>query len=489
MRKHRIVALAALGLLGGIAAAGGARARAQDEFVHLQHKGLFPTCEGCHRVEPGGVTLPSPNSCAECHDGVTQRRVDWRPSPPRATNLDFNHAQHLDAIQQAMGVRLPCGACHTPRGAERMDVQRALVETCLGCHARGKAHYVEAPCGECHIPLTRATRFTREQIAEFPVPEDHGEDDFLLQRHGAAAQENLARCEVCHARELCSSCHVNAPSVPAIQKLPRDPRVAELAARREPKYPAPASHRAEDWWSTHRFAAKADVSQCAACHTRTSCETCHAGPAPPAVRRLPPAPAKPEADRDGTAQERGPGVRLKRSAPAFHTPTFDEDHRALAASAAAQCQVCHTRTECTSCHTGSEALNRPGDRVARYHPANFLQQHSAAAFSREVECASCHNPEAFCRSCHIDQGQHRDGRFDTGFHDRDPRFVFGHGQAARQGLESCATCHAQRDCLQCHSALGGRRVNPHGPGFDPDRLRSKNPALCLRCHRGSILEP
>jgi predicted CXXCH cytochrome family protein len=132
---------------------------------------------------------------------------------------------------------------------------------------------------------------------------------------------------------------------------------------------------------------------------------------------------------------------------------------------------------------------RPGRDVARYHPPNFLQRHSAAGFSREVECATCHNTEAFCRSCHVDQGLGTSGRFDTGFHNENPAWVFGHGAAARQGLESCATCHSQRDCLECHSALGGRRVNPHASDFEADRLRKKNPALCLRCHRQSILDP
>jgi hypothetical protein len=58
----------------------------------------------------------------------------------------------------------------------------------------------------------------------------------------------------------------------------------------------------------------------------------------------------------------------------------------------------------------------------------------------------------------------------------------GHGQAARQNLESCVACHAERDCLTCHSALGGRRFNPHGPDFDAARLREKNPQMCSACH-------
>ena len=38
------------------------------------------------------------------------------------------------------------------------------------------------------------------------------------------------------------------------------------------------------------------------------------------------------------------------------------------------------------------------------------------------------------------------------------------------------------DCLTCHSALYGRGFNPHGPGFDADKLRAKNPQMCTVCH-------
>ena len=60
------------------------------------------------------------------------------------------------------------------------------------------------------------------------------------------------------------------------------------------------------------------------------------------------------------------------------------------------------------------------------------------------------------------------------------------GGAARQNLESCVACHAERDCLTCHSAQGGRRFNPHGPGFDPVTLQRKNSQACTACHGARI---
>lgn len=187
----------------------------------------------------------------------------------------------------------------------------------------------------------------------------------------------------------------------------------------------------------------------------------------------------------------GGGPMAVRLAPPSHTPFFEEDHRSLAAGATASCETCHFREQyCLGCHLGSEDLDVPGRDVTLYHPGNFMSQHSASVWSRELECSSCHNPEVFCRSCHVELGLGTKGfRFDTGYHNANSNFVFGHGQAARQGLESCAACHAQRDCLVCHSAKTGRRVNPHGPGFDPEHLRDKSAELCLYCHTRAILEP
>ncbi len=470
------VAIAAAGTWGW--------SRTQGEFPHPRHQQMFPTCDGCHTVEPSGVTMPDASVCAGCHDGGIAPEVDWRRYVAPPSNLDFDHATVIAAKRDALGMDVPCSMCHVPSGAERMQVQRVVTGGCLGCHAPGEEHTVGAPCSTCHVPLAEAEDYSVDGIRAFPKPADHT-DGFVL-AHGSAATENTERCAVCHARELCSSCHVNAPEVAAIQSLPRDPRVAEIAAEREVRYPEPESHRSRDWLAIHGSTAGVDGASCAACHSQTSCRTCHVAPAPKAVRELPPGD---DAGQAGTGQERGPGVALERRPPASHTATFAENHKVLAAAATVSCETCHSREACASCHTGSEALVRPGQSVASYHPDNFLEQHQAAAFSREAECSTCHNPEAFCRSCHAEVGRVGDGRIDRGFHDEKQTWVFGHGQAARQGLESCASCHAQRDCLVCHSALGGRRINPHGPDFDARRLRDKNPVLCLRCHRTSILDP
>lgn len=250
------------------------------------------------------------------------------------------------------------------------------------------------------------------QTGQMSMPENHQAFDFLA-THGRQAKADVTLCAVCHARDYCAACHVNAYDVPAIQALEPNPDVAEYVAGKE--------------WSP----------------------------------------------------------------PANHTITFLEDHRAAAAGQTATCAVCHNvEQRCLSCHLGSETLERAAMAQQRrdidlYHPLNFMSQHNAAAWNRENECASCHNTVVFCQSCHTSLGyaeMNQPPRSDTGFHNKDSRFQFGHGQAARQGLESCAACHAQTDCLACHSAKTGRNINPHGPTFDASRIAKKNETFCLFCH-------
>ncbi|HBQ09682.1 MAG TPA: hypothetical protein DEF51_00335 [Myxococcales bacterium] len=52
-------------------------------------------------------------------------------------------------------------------------------------------------------------------------------------------------------------------------------------------------------------------------------------------------------------------------------------------------------------------------------------------------------------------------------------------------MNACASCHAERDCVQCHGALGiGAGVSPHPPGFAASCLGalSGNARACRTCH-------
>jgi hypothetical protein len=264
---------------------------------------------------------------------------------------------------------------------------------------------------------------------------------------------------------------VNAEDVPQIAEIPEADPSLQLP-RYAAHYVAPPSHAAPGFLDTH--GGGASVQACATCHTQNDCATCHTAEAPAVVLALPRA-------EDVAA----PGVLLETRPPSTHElASFTESHGGIAAADAASCASCHARDFCSECHAATAvevalpgALAGPG-----FHPANFMAQHAPAAYGRRLECASCHNTAAFCRDCHEQAGFGTEGPLGAGFHDAEPNWLLRHGQPARQALESCATCHAQTDCVQCHSALGSFRVSPHGPDFDPQRAQEKNPAICFACH-------
>jgi hypothetical protein len=258
---------------------------------------------------------------------------------------------------------------------------------------------------------------------------------------------------------------VDGPEQPVIQALGLDARSTAIAAHLR----APPSHSEAMFMGRHGRTARSDVRQCATCHTRESCLTCHAG-----MTRI-------VAGLHPAGPQRGAGAVVTRHPPPSHVAGFAARHAGDASARSATCAGCHTRADCLACHRPT-AASAPG-----YHPAGFLARHPVAAYARESSCSDCHNTGAFCVTCHAAAGLAARGALGTtGYHDAKRFFGLGHGQAARQDLESCTGCHVERDCLTCHASFGGRRFNPHGPGFDAARLRRKNPQMCTACHGTNI---
>jgi hypothetical protein len=455
-------------LLGGLG--GGAFGQGGDGFDHEKHRKVFPECEGCHAgvTDPARPMYPAPAACALCHDGVVQKAVDWSAPVDRPSNFRFTHAEHA----RKSGAKLPadstlaCQECHIPSGERPMTVRRTLSAQCLSCHGVRTAHFSapDTACATCHLTLAEATRLPEARVAGFGEPASHDVAGFVTSEgHGRLAKGGDGTCAFCHARDFCAGCHVNAPEVKAIQALAPDPRSLALAAELE----APASHREAGFLSRHGGTASRDPARCATCHTRESCIACHRT-RPAIVLALP-----------ASGPGRGMGARIDRK-PGYHGARFADRHGPPARSAPGSCTACHSRAECLVCH-------RPDPGAAGdYHPAGFLTRHPAAAYNRQADCTACHNRGAICATCHEQAGLASPGRLRAGYHDANGAFGLNHGTAARQNLESCVSCHSERDCLTCHSAQGGRGFNPHGPGFDPGRLRRRNPQMCAACHGRNI---
>jgi hypothetical protein len=472
LRSRGFAALAAaLALLPVAALVALTVPRDRQEFPHEAHAGLFPLCAGCHQgVETGFAAelYPEPASCAACHDGVEFALASFTVPAPEPTNLRFDHVVHARAVAAAGGEEpvVSCATCHADAGAPRMTVDPLAAERCLGCHTRPNTpHLVGAPCATCHLTLAES-RLPLERIAAFEVPADHESGRFILETHGALAVEETSRCATCHTQDRCVSCHVDAgrAEIALIPLAPPDMELPPAVAH----YPVPASHRTPAFREAHgRGLGASGAADCATCHTRDDCASCHLSPLPAAALALP-----------LRATVVAPGVGLFQGAPASHqVPRFDRAHGTLAAADPAACATCHTQPFCVQCHSA------PQQPV--YHEANFVARHAADAWSRSTECASCHEVQVFCRSCHVQSGFGAQGRLGQGFHDAEPLWLLRHGQPARQSLESCASCHQQKDCLQCHSQLGAFRVNPHGPNFDARRAWARNPGICTACHLGN----
>jgi hypothetical protein len=379
-----------------------------------------------------------------------------------------------------------------------MNVSRAQPERCGACHAHGKASHLadDNTCATCHRTLAAATALDVRRFAALATPPSHRRAEWAS-AHGAAAKASMASCAMCHARESCARCHLDAGRSATIASLAADARVARFVAGRAPAYPTPADHRAAEFATAHGPTARSSTARCATCHARPSCTACHTGEGAKDVI----------AQLASAAEANGRGVKLRRTVDAeppiasiipasqsgtrtdwtpaphpadsakrvrVHATGFIRSHGASAAADAMTCAGCHAQRFCTDCHAGEKVTRR-------YHPANFVSGHPAKAYGRDTDCASCHSTGAFCRDCHRQLSLGTKGIRGSGFHNAEPQWLLQHGRAARQEMTTCASCHQQRDCLQCHSQLGWR-VNPHGPDFDAVRMHAHNRALCLRCH-------
>ena len=446
-------------------------------FDHVKHRSLFPSCVECHQgagEDPELPIWPEPESCASCHDGTTRPVVTWAPpAESRPSNVKFAHdLVSLMPRETPQGEReLTCGDCHLPPDGTWMAVRRATPEVCLDCHGTGAPHLAESDdlCSTCHIPLPRARRLRAEHVAAFPEPPSHEREGFARGAgHGALATGTsdpvASSCATCHARDFCLNCHVDAPEQKAVQALAPDPRSLAIGATLR----APPTHAEPGFLRAHGAAVRDDAKQCITCHTNESCSACHAPSQRVAVALHP------------RGEGRAVGALPVRRPPESHAENFSRRHAANAAAAPSSCAGCHVRPDCLQCHR-PDAAAAPG-----YHPAGFVTLHPSAAYARETSCGDCHNVASFCQKCHLSAGLVSTKALGSGYHDASRYFLAGHGQAARQSLETCTACHVERDCLTCHSAVGGRGYNPHGPGFDAERLRRKNPEMCAACHGASI---
>lgn len=351
--------------------------------------------------------------------------TQWSPIvyPAQRLPLIFSHSKHLQR-------GAACATCHpnAPTSRSALDNLLPTEAACRVCHAIDRDQPTKqatpvAACAGCHVGYTPGAVVARVYVPAGPLKFDHS-------RHASAS------CESCHG----------------------DMRTVDLATTRQ----------------------LPTMGSCLTCHTNGShprhCTDCHLA-------------------RTGglleTTFPHGELVPQRSGLGDDHDVLFMKNHRQQASRPDATCNACHDRSECLDCHQG---VVKP----LEFHQANYLLVHATEAKRGRPDCSACHRAQTFCVSCHERSGLSTRG--DSQFDSRDPDRQFHpagwasqgmgpnlHAQAARRSVGSCASCHREDDCLECHSAQpGGLRISPHPAGwrgsFRCRMLDRGNRRMCLRCH-------
>ena len=359
----------------------------------------------------------------EARDARAQR------NSPRSSSLIYPTGESSLRVNHAHPAhrRLRCQRCHegTTRSVASADSLTPKESACLPCHASEveRSTSSKRTCGLCHLGYG-------EGGAQH-VPVDVRVAPRLKFSHQLHARRGVA----------CLDCHrgIDESEVPAEGNLP-------------------------------------SMRSCFRCHggpratAPSACSTCH------------------ETAEDGLLRTHYPDGWL--DPPAWLGMKHDRDfltrHRWVAADHGELCGSCHREEDCSDCHDG---------RVQRLqiHPNDYLSIHAADSRRDGHRCVSCHSSQTFCSECHSRLGLSTIAppRIRVGARYHPPADVWSsgpqwHGREARRSLDSCTSCHVERDCIVCHGAagVGGAGVSPHPPSFNRrcgEALRF-NPRACRSCH-------
>ncbi len=230
-----------------------------------------------------------------------------------------------------------------------------------------------------------------------------------------------------------------------------------------------ASDKEAPWVFPHSTHVDADV-ECTKCHA----EIGEAAKLEAGVRhvKLPASPS--QVEPCSGCHDTEPVISIPaRAAP----PRFTFSHAAHLPRVDGDCKRCHKQ------------LTEKGDKEAKRPPMSA--------------CTSCHNhakdfAEARCQPCHVDLKGYEP---QTAFrHAGD--WLRAHGALAKPSAETCASCHDQTFCAECHAAA----TTPARPSIVyPERVERSfihrgdyvsrhmvdagvSPASCRRCHGPAFCE-
>ncbi len=362
-------------------------------------------------------------------DRSAGRSVVMYPAERITLRMDHSAPAHRE---------LPCTRCHTaaPASERSSDSLIPAEGTCNPCHEDRTNRAVQSveTCGFCHVG--------------FEAPEIEGTAGVVPP--SGFARPNLIFSHRAHVErgQECTSCHaIDGVRVATRASLPT---MRECFACHAP----PALGLADAIRPT----------------APSACETCHLS------------------DPDGvltTTFDAGTMNPPRWMAGMHHDHEWLVRHRWVGADSGPLCAECHRESDCADCHDGRI-------RPLRAHPGDFLTTHPVMARRDEPRCSSCHTVSQFCTECHARLGispmAAPDVRARARYHPPAAVWTSGpnlHGIEATRSMTSCASCHAEDDCVICHGAPGiGGGVSPHPAGFSM-HCRSAletNARACVTCH-------
>ncbi len=173
--------------------------------------------------------------------------------------------------------------------------------------------------------------------------------------------------------------------------------------------------------------------------------------------------------------------RVKEDCSQCHSQLSEPRHPAPVSDGHAACLKCHDHSQqyadaqCATCHVDLASYPlRPVSEVS--HQGDFLRRHAGVARAATQSCASCHD-QNFCLDCHAKTAM---VPIETKLVDRPDRrfihrqdFLGRHSVDARSDPASCQRCHStgqNSSCETCHQqehvAAGSPSArNPHPPGW------------------------
>ena len=135
------------------------------------------------------------------------------------------------------------------------------------------------------------------------------------------------------------------------------------------------------------------------------------------------------------------------------------------------CATCHSEDieqgRCKQCHVDLRKYPlKPITALA--HSGNFVQQHGRLARTTAESCAQCHD-QTFCADCHAKTVPTRielkfTENVQSDFIHRGD-YITRHSLEAQNDQSLCARCHGQNFCVACHNNMnvGPGSANPRSP--------------------------